>query len=90
MSMNLRNARVEPVAFAKLDGWKDDDHAAAFEAFLKSCGAILQGSKAQRVARPVYGALFKVCERAKAVGPLDREKADAFFEDNFKPVRILP
>ncbi len=89
-AMNLRNARVEPVTFAKLDGWKDDDHAAAFEAFSKSCGAILQGSKAQRIARPIYGALFKVCERASAAGKLDRDQARAFFEDNFKPVRILP
>ena len=86
----LRNARVEPVAFAKLDGWKDDDHAAAFDAFSKSCGAILQGNKAQRTARPIYGALFKVCERASAAGKLDRDQARAFFEDNFKPVRILP
>jgi membrane-bound lytic murein transglycosylase A len=89
-AMNLRNAQVEPLSFTKLDGWKDDDHALAFDAFLKSCGAILQGSKAMRAARPVYGALFKVCERASAAGTLDREHARAFFEENFKPVRILP
>lgn len=86
----FRHAQVEPVSFAKLGGWKDDDHATAFQAFLKSCNAILQGSKAMRAARPVYGALFKVCERAHVAGPLDREKARAFFEDNFKPVRIMP
>ena len=43
-----------------------------------------------RAKRPLYGALFKVCERAAAAGKLDREQARAFFEDNFKPVRILP
>ncbi|HEY7998952.1 MAG TPA: MltA domain-containing protein [Pseudolabrys sp.] len=88
--LRLRNAKVEPLSFAKLDGWKDDDHAVAFDAFLKSCGAILQGSKAMRAKRPLYGALFKVCERANAAGKLDRDKARAFFENNFKPVRILP
>jgi membrane-bound lytic murein transglycosylase A len=89
-AMNFRNAQVEPLSFAKLDGWKDDDHALAFDTFLKSCGAILQGTKAMRAARPVYGALFNTCERATAAGKLDREQARAFFEDNFKPVRILP
>jgi membrane-bound lytic murein transglycosylase A len=89
-ALNLRNAQVETLGFAALDGWKDDDHAAAFETFLKSCGAILNGSKVMRAARPFYGALFKVCERAVAAGNLDRDHARAFFEDNFKPVRIAP
>jgi peptidoglycan lytic transglycosylase A len=89
-AMKLRNAQVEPVAFAALDGWIDDDHAAAFDAFLKSCSAILQGSPAMRAARPVYGGLFKVCERASTAGALNTEQARAFFEDNFKPVRIVP
>ena len=88
--MNLRNAQVEPLSFSALDGWKDDDHAAAFDTFLKSCGAILNGTKAMRSARPVFGALFKVCERAAAAGQLDRDHARAFFEDNFKPVRVTP
>src|SRR5262249_55874559 len=48
------------------------------------------GSKFMRIARPVFGALFKVCERAVAAGHLDREHARAFFEDNFKPVKIMP
>jgi len=88
--MKFRNAQVEPLSFATLDGWKDDDHAAAFRTFLKSCSAILQGTRAMRKARPVYAGLLKVCERANALGPLDRDKARAFFEANFKPVRILP
>lgn len=89
-AMNFRNAQVEPLSFARLDGWKGDDHALAFDTFLKSCGAILQGTKAMRAARPVYGALFNACEHATAAGKLDREQARTFFEDNFKPVRILP
>ena len=88
--MKFRNAQVEPVAFYALTGWRDDDHAAAFGAFLKSCSAILQGTKTMRAARAVYGALYKVCERASTVGPLDSEHARTFFEDNFKPVRIMP
>ena len=88
--MSLRNAKVETLSFATLDGWKDDDHAAAFATFLKSCGAILNATEAMRSARPVFGALFKVCERAAAADQLDRDHARAFFEDNFKPVRVMP
>ena len=88
--LNLRNAQIEPLSFAALDGWKDDDHAAAFGTFLKSCGAILNAGKGVRTARPFLGALFKACERAVAAGPLDRAHARAFFEDNFKPVRVMP
>jgi membrane-bound lytic murein transglycosylase A len=89
-SMKLPNAQIEALDFAALEGWQDDDHAAAFSAFVKSCSAILNGTKAMRKARPVYDALFRVCERANAAGPLDREQARAFFEDNFNPVRIMP
>lgn len=88
--VSLRSAQVERLSFSALDGWKDDDHAAAFDTFLKSCGAIVNATKAMRSARPVLGALFKVCERAAAAGQLDRDHARAFFEDNFKPVRVKP
>jgi membrane-bound lytic murein transglycosylase A len=90
LALNLRGARVETLGFSVLDGWKDDDHAAAFDTFLKSCRAILNGNRVMRSARPFYGALFKVCERAVAAGQLDREHARAFFENNFKPIRVTP
>jgi membrane-bound lytic murein transglycosylase A len=89
-ALNLRGARVETLSFSALEGWKDDDHAVAFDTFLKSCRAILNGNRAMRSARPFYGALFKICERAVAVGPLDRDHARGFFENNFKPVRVTP
>ena len=89
-TMKLPRAQIEGTSFAALAGWTDDDHAVAYGTFLKSCRAILQGSKAMRAARPVYGALFKVCERAKAAGPLAHEQARLFFEENFKPMRVAP
>jgi membrane-bound lytic murein transglycosylase A len=88
--MKLRHAEAKRLSFADLNGWKDDDQAEAFQAFMVSCRAILNGTKAMRRARPVYGALYKVCERAQAAGTLDRKKARAFFEANFKPVRLSP
>ena len=92
-AMNLKNAQVESLEFSALNGWAQDDHAAAFGAFLKSCGAIRHGSKAMRKARPVYGGLYNACQQAlmlTAAGNVDTDAARKFFEDNFKPARILP
>ena len=89
-ALNLRGAHVEALSFSALDGWKDDDQAAAFDTFLKSCRAILNGNRAMRSARPFYGGLFKVCERAVTAGQLDRDHARTFFETNFKPIRVTP
>ena len=92
-AMNLKNAQVESLEFSALNGWAQDDHAAAFGTFLKSCGAIRHGSKAMRKARPVYGGLYNACQQAlmlTAAGNVDTDAARKFFEDNFKPARILP
>jgi membrane-bound lytic murein transglycosylase A len=92
-AVEFRNAQVKPLTFAALDGWHEDDLAVAFATFRKSCGAILEGSMAQRKARPVFGGLYNACAAARIVaagGAVDRDQARKFFEDNFKPVRILP
>jgi membrane-bound lytic murein transglycosylase A len=89
-ALNLRNAQLQGLSFSALDGWTDDDHAAAFSTFLKSCRAILNANKTMRSARPVLAGLFKACERAAAAEQLDGEQARAFFESNFKPVRVKP
>jgi membrane-bound lytic murein transglycosylase A len=86
--MKLRNAHVEPLTFASLAGWADDDHAAAFRAFSKSCAAILNGSKAVRAARPMYGGLYKACRRAAELGPVNEAQARSFFESRFRPYAI--
>src|SRR5215813_6412632 len=89
-AMSLRNAKLETLSFSALDGWQEDDHAAAFTTFLKSCRAILNANKTIRSARPLLAGLFKACERATAAGHLDSEQARSFFESNFKPVRVMP
>ncbi|MGI8524700.1 MAG: murein transglycosylase A [Pseudolabrys sp.] len=88
--VRLPNAQIEPVAFATLDGWVDDDHVAAYGTFANSCKAILKGSKAMRRARPVYAGLFEACLRTSSSGPLDEAHARKFFESNFRAVRITP
>jgi membrane-bound lytic murein transglycosylase A len=88
--MRFPNAQLEPVAFAELEGWAEDDHNAALAAFLKSCRAILAGTKAMREARPLYGALYDVCRKAVEARPQRPGEARAFFEQNFRPLRISP
>jgi peptidoglycan lytic transglycosylase A len=91
--MNFHNVQVKTLAFADLEGWKDDDHAVAFQAFLRSCSAILQGSKTKRAAKPIFGGLYNACEKAvtlASAGTVERAPARKFFEENFKPMRVLP
>src|ERR1043165_5120196 len=40
------DTRFEPVAFASIDGWAADDHAAAYATFLASCRPIV-GSRSE-------------------------------------------
>jgi len=88
IAVTLPKAAVEPVEFAALTGWEDDDHAAAYAAFLKSCDAIRHGTPKMRKAKPVYGGLYDACMKAIALGRLDRDRARAFFEDEFRAYRV--
>ena len=68
---------AQPESFADLPGWAQDDHAAGFEAFRVTCGVAPDP------------ALAEVCRRARAAGPLDALRARAFFEENFRPERVI-
>ncbi|RDV04057.1 murein transglycosylase A [Undibacter mobilis] len=87
-AVTLPKAAVEPVEFAALTGWDDDDHAAAYAAFLKSCGAIRHGTPKMRKAKPIYGGLYTACTKAIALGKLDRDRARDFFEQEFRAYRV--
>ena len=87
-ALKIPNSQIEPVAWADLDGWAEDDHAAAFKTFLESCKAILPGDASARDSRPVFQALREICRRATAAALVDKEPARQFFEKNFRPLRI--
>jgi membrane-bound lytic murein transglycosylase A len=83
------DTQYEPVEWADLDGWPDDDHAAAFSTFLASCRALTATKQRQtRDPTPIGEALKDICTRAFAAIPLDEDGARKFFEDNFRPLRI--
>ncbi len=80
-------APLEPVSFANLTGWADDDHAAALATFRRSCREILAtGHGFKR--RVVFGGSkedwINVCKAAT----LD-QNAKAFFETRFRAFRVV-
>jgi len=87
--LTLRETQIEPVSWRALDGWESDGQAEAYAAFRTSCGAILKAGHKARRARPMLDGLYHVCARARAAR-LDDAKARAFFEANFRPVRVAP
>jgi membrane-bound lytic murein transglycosylase A len=89
-TLKLPNTRLEPITWAQVDGWVEDDHDAAFAAFLISCRAILQGARGSRPGKPMYAALHDVCRRAVEARPQKPGEARSFFEQNFRPTRISP
>ena len=84
----LRETRVEetgisfePVTFADIEGWQDDDQAAAFQALLRSCGRMKRDS-----------ASAEACAAARdlaAHGQVSRDAARTFFETQYTPNRIV-
>jgi membrane-bound lytic murein transglycosylase A len=83
------DTQLEPIEWSELEGWADDDHSAAFSAFRTSCRPFLARRPSQD-RRPIAHALRETCRRAAKAGGLgaDKEQARAFFEENFRPVRI--
>jgi membrane-bound lytic murein transglycosylase A len=72
---------VEPppervVSLASLRGWEAEDHAAALAAFREACGAARDPAMAQ------------ICREARAIGSLNGEQSERFFEAHFRAERI--
>jgi membrane-bound lytic murein transglycosylase A len=82
------DAQYEPVDWTDLDGWVNDDHAAAFAVFLQSCRTLEIKRRRGRELTAIPAALKDICERARAAIPLDEDGARKFFEENFRPIRI--
>ncbi|MCC5978058.1 MAG: MltA domain-containing protein [Salinarimonas sp.] len=83
-------AELIPVDFAALAGWEDDDHDAAFAAFLRSCDGPARDAPDNTVTlRPGIALgddLARICEAARSW----QGEARAFFEAHFSPHRIIP
>src|SRR5271169_495184 len=87
------DTQYEPIDWADLNGWDNDDHEAAFATYLASCRALnvkrhsdARGNQHGRELTGIAAALRDICERAQAAIPLDDDGAKQFFEDNFRPL----
>ncbi len=99
----LSDARFEAVTFAALPGWSNDDHLAAFGAFLKSCRRLV-ALASKRDAKPgktrdlvglkeaplLQAPLLQACMAALAAEGrvLTVALARRFFEQHFQPHRV--
>ena len=70
-----------------MPGWDQDDHAAAFKTFLKSCGRVVAAARERTAADkvpPPPAALVAACAAASQLaGPVGKAEAKAFFERHF-------
>lgn len=72
---------LQPAEWSDLPGWTDDDVAAAWPAFLRSCRGM--------AGRPYGGEWKRVCDLARAAEGKPGHDARAFFESNFRPHAII-
>ncbi|ETR77780.1 lytic transglycosylase [Afipia sp. P52-10] len=91
MPIEISGGQYEPLRWADIPGWSDDDQLAAFQTFLASCkpisATIPRNSSAQ--AQKALGlSLRDPCHAARTVRVRTKEQARTFFEGHFVPVRI--
>jgi membrane-bound lytic murein transglycosylase A len=102
--LEIEGSQYVPVAWADIPGWNEDDHLPAFTAFRASCNPITAQHKPKTVdaktpadkaldtntidTRALGTSLQDPCRAAKTAKISDSANARAFFEENFKPLRI--
>lgn len=83
--------KFDPVTFADVPGWREDDHLAAWKAFLGSCGAVMKAKPRGTASEDTNAStlLKEACELAELTrqtgATQTREGARHYFETYFKP-----
>jgi len=84
-----RALQLDRISFSDIPGWAEDDHAAAFTAFKRSCPWSVR--VAARHDTQQRQALAWVCERAMALSQApEGDQARDFFETYFTAYRVRP
>jgi len=81
---------LDPVRFADLAGFAEDDALAAFQTFLRSAKALVRGDAATRPAKAPPPALLQLAKEALSAGVVGASQARDFFEHGFEPYRVRP
>ena len=88
--LKLPDTQYEPIAWAMIDGWADDDHDAAFATFLRAARRSCKAAAVARRASRCSARCSRSARRRSTAKPEKPGEARAFFEQNFRPVRISP
>ncbi|MGL4243389.1 MAG: lytic murein transglycosylase, partial [Beijerinckiaceae bacterium] len=86
----IEGATARPVAFADLDGWAQDDHAAAFRVFRTHCAALSGQAAALRQGAIPPASLLAICGSPELRSVATGDDARKFFERWFEPHEITP
>lgn len=78
---------LEPVSFADLPGWAEDDHAAALSAFQRTAAEAERRTYRSGALGIAFTALTDAFQTVRSVRA---NEARSFFEDRFVPHRIRP
>jgi membrane-bound lytic murein transglycosylase A len=91
--LEIASSQYEPIRWADIPGWADDDQLPAFNTFLASCRPILaqRPSKTQPKVAPTKAlgtSLREPCRQARRARVKTPAQARAFFQRHFAPIRI--
>jgi membrane-bound lytic murein transglycosylase A len=86
--LEISGSQYAPVAWADIAGWGEDDHLQAYKAFRLSCKPISAQQTPPADPKALGISLRDPCRAARASDISDGAKAKAFFEENFRPLRI--
>ncbi len=91
--MTAATTSFSAVTYADVPGWLRDDHAPAFQAFVRSCSRVVAASRAgsKAGAVPPAPAFLVACDAATRLdaAKITPTAARAFFEAHFVPHRVV-
>lgn len=88
-----RTVKLSQISFSEIDDWDQDRHAAAMEAFVKSCDKMLNLDPENPASKltTIGGSAIDwqvPCMEATFQGEFNDEEAKSFFEKWFQPYRV--
>jgi membrane-bound lytic murein transglycosylase A len=86
--LEIAGGQYAPVAWKDIPGWNEDDHLQAFKAFRASCKPIVAQLQPAPEPKALGLSLRDPCRAARAAEIADTAGARAFFEAQFRPLRI--
>ena len=81
--LEITNSQYEPVKWADIPGWTEDDQLAAFNAFLASCKPIVAQREPPKEPKALGTSLREPCQASPGPRTSRTAPGSAFFERAF-------